>query len=134
VGTKLGRGCGQGTPGSYTETENIVRKFIARWAQHFDNKRYFRFNVEQGLQDVGLAEYKEQGVIESATDEYLRHIQQKSRVRDCVLNLRQKQVCILNLSPRSTRRRSADVVSPLGVEIASLTSSRALMGGTSPKL
>jgi predicted acylesterase/phospholipase RssA len=73
------------------ETENTERKFIARWTQHFDKKRYFRFNVEQGLQDVSLAEHKERNVIESTTDEYLRHIQQKSRVRDCVLNLKEKQ-------------------------------------------
>lgn len=77
--------------GIAAETENTERKFIARWAQHFDKKRYFRFNVEQGLQNVGLAEYKKQGVIQSATDEYLRHTQQKSRVRDCVLNLRDKK-------------------------------------------
>jgi predicted acylesterase/phospholipase RssA len=77
--------------GIATETENTERKFIARWAQHFNTKRYFRFNVEQGLQDVGLAEHQERGVIESATDEYLRHVQQKARVWDCVLNLRQKQ-------------------------------------------
>lgn len=77
--------------GIATETENTERKFIARWAQHFDRKRYFRFNVEQGLQDVGLAEHKERGVIEAATDEYLRHTRQKSLVQDCVLNLRQKQ-------------------------------------------
>jgi len=73
-----------------TETENTERKFIARWAQHFDQKRYFRFNVDQGLQEVGLAEYREQGTIESATDEYLEHQAQQFRVRDCVLNLRQK--------------------------------------------
>jgi hypothetical protein len=77
--------------GIATETENTERKFIARWALHFDKKHYFRFNVEQGLQDIGLAEHKEQGIIESTTDEYLRHTQQKSRVLDCVLNLRQKQ-------------------------------------------
>lgn len=81
--------------GIVTETENTERKFIARWAQHFDEKRYFRFNVDQGLQDVGLAEYKEQGKMEAATDEYLQHQAQKFRVRDCVENLQQKQsVCI----------------------------------------
>jgi len=32
--------------GIATETENTERKFIARWARHFDKKRYFRFNVE----------------------------------------------------------------------------------------
>ncbi|TGZ77584.1 FabD/lysophospholipase-like protein [Ascodesmis nigricans] len=68
-----------------TETERTEKKFIARWAQHFDEKRYFRFNVEQGLQDVALVEYKEQGKIEAATDEYLIHQSQKFRVRDCVI-------------------------------------------------
>jgi hypothetical protein len=33
-----------------TETENTEKRFITRWAKHFDEKRYFRFNVEQGLQ------------------------------------------------------------------------------------
>jgi hypothetical protein len=74
-----------------TETEKTETRFIARWARHFDEKRFFRFNVEQGLQHVDLAEYKEQGAIEAATDEYFRHAQQKSRVGDCVMNLRQKQ-------------------------------------------
>jgi predicted acylesterase/phospholipase RssA len=74
-----------------TETEETERKFIARWAKHYDEKRYFRLNVDQGLQEVGLAEYKEQGRIEAATDEYLRHQAQKFRVRDCVQNLQQKQ-------------------------------------------
>ena len=74
-----------------TDTESTERKFIAKWRQHYDEKRYFRFNVEQGLQGIGLAEYKEQGTIESSTESYLNHQAQKFRVRDCVLNLRQKQ-------------------------------------------
>jgi predicted acylesterase/phospholipase RssA len=77
--------------GIATETEEKERKFIARWAKHYDEKRYFRFNVDQGLQEVGLAEYTEQGRIEAATDEYLRYQAQKFRVRDCVQNLQQKQ-------------------------------------------
>ena len=74
-----------------TETENTERKFIARWRQHYDEKRYFRLNVEQGLQGIGLAEYQEQGTIEAAAESYLNHQVQKSRIRDCVANLRQKQ-------------------------------------------
>jgi hypothetical protein len=74
-----------------TETEDTERKFVARWAKHFDDKRYFRFNVDQGLQEVGLAEYKEQGRIEAATDECLKHQAQKFQIRDCVQNLGQKQ-------------------------------------------
>ena len=81
--------------GIATETEYTEKKFIARWCQHFDQKRYFRFNVDQGLQDVGPAEYLEQGTIEAATDAYLTHMAQKFRVRDCILNLRQKEsACI----------------------------------------
>ena len=82
--------------GIATETEETERKFIARWAKHYDEKRYFRFNVDQGLQDVGLAEYKEQGRMQAATDEYLRHQGQKFRVRDCVENLQQKQSVYLD--------------------------------------
>ncbi|KAJ6050923.1 protein kinase subdomain-containing protein [Penicillium canescens] len=75
-----------------TETENTERKFIARWARHFDEKRYFRFNVEQGLQEIGLEEYKKKGVIEAATEGYLTHMAQKFRVRDCIQNMRLKEI------------------------------------------
>ena len=74
-----------------TETTNTEKKFIARWAKHFDEKRYFRFDVDQGLQDIGLDEYKNKGTIEGATEGYLIHTAQKFRVRDCIQNLRLKQ-------------------------------------------
>lgn len=74
-----------------TETEETEKKFIAKWRQNFDEKRYFRLNVEQGLQKVGLAEYQQEGTIEAATENYLNHQAQKFRVGDCVQNLRQKQ-------------------------------------------
>ena len=62
-----------------TQTENTEKKFIAKWRKHFDEKRYFRFNVDQGLQNVGLAGYQEQGAIEAATDGYLDHQAQEFR-------------------------------------------------------
>ncbi len=74
-----------------TDTENMEKRFIAKWRQHFDEKRYFRLNVKQGLQGIGLAEYQEQGAIEAATENFLNHQAQKFRLRDCILNLRQKQ-------------------------------------------
>lgn len=74
-----------------TETEATEKKFIARWAKHFDEKRYFRFNVEQGLQNVGLEEYRKRGTVEAASEGYLTHVTQKFRVRDCIQNLRLKQ-------------------------------------------
>jgi len=77
--------------GIATDTEKTAERFIDRWRQHFDEKRYFRFNVHQGLQDVSLAEYQERGTIEATTDEYLKHQEQKFRVRDCVQNLKHKE-------------------------------------------
>ena len=74
-----------------TETETTEKRFIALWAKQFDDRRYFRFNVDQGLQDVGLEEYKMKGVIESATEAYLVHQAQKSQVGYCVGNLKLKQ-------------------------------------------
>lgn len=74
-----------------TETEATETKFIARWMKHFDEKRYFRLNVDQGLQEIGLVEYERQGAIEAATDSYLGHTDRKLRVRDCICNLRSKQ-------------------------------------------
>jgi hypothetical protein len=35
-----------------TETEDAERKFVTRWAKHYDENRYLCFNVDQGLQQV----------------------------------------------------------------------------------
>jgi hypothetical protein len=64
-----------------TETENTEKKFIAKWAKHLDEKRYYRFNVEQGLQNIGLDEYKKKGAIEAATEGYLTHSTKVSGTR-----------------------------------------------------
>lgn len=85
--------------GIATETEETARRSIARWRKHYDENRYFRFNVDQGLQSIGLDEYKRKGAIESATDLYLIHQAQKNHVRDCIQNMRLKQsVYIRNYS------------------------------------
>jgi hypothetical protein len=60
-----------------TETENTEKKFIARYAKQFDGKRYFPFNVEQVLQEIGLDGYKKKGAMEAATEGYLIHTAQK---------------------------------------------------------
>ncbi|TQW04024.1 hypothetical protein IF2G_08338 [Cordyceps javanica] len=65
-----------------TETEQTEARFIARWRQYYDLKRYFRFNVDHGLEGVGLDEYHQQGTMEAATESYLDHIAQITRVRD----------------------------------------------------
>jgi predicted acylesterase/phospholipase RssA len=74
-----------------TETEHTETKFIARYGRLYDEKRYFRFNVEQGLQDIGLEEYEKKGAIEGAAEKYLKHTAQKLRLRDCIQNMKIKQ-------------------------------------------
>jgi predicted acylesterase/phospholipase RssA len=74
-----------------TETEETERKFIANWRRLFDEDRYFRFNVDQGLQNVRLDEYTAEGDIEAKTDKYLDHQAQANRVQYCIQNLRLKK-------------------------------------------
>lgn len=74
-----------------TETESTEAEFIARFRGLYDEKRYFRFNVEQGLQDVGMDEYNKKGTIEAVTEGYLSHQAQIFQVRACVRNLELKE-------------------------------------------
>lgn len=74
-----------------TETEKTERNFIARWANELVEKRYFRFNVQQGLQDIGLEEYNKRKEMNSATNSYLNHTLQKLSLRDCIENLSLKE-------------------------------------------
>ncbi|KGO76027.1 Acyl transferase/acyl hydrolase/lysophospholipase [Penicillium italicum] len=74
-----------------TKPESTERRFMARWSNEAKGKRYFRFNVEQGLQQVRMTEFEKQNVIESATYAYLHHSSQKVRVRDCICNLSRKE-------------------------------------------
>jgi predicted acylesterase/phospholipase RssA len=74
-----------------TKPESTERRFMARWSNEVEGRRYFRFNVEQGLEQVQMTEFEKQGVIESATYGYLHQSSQKSRVRDCIMNLSDKK-------------------------------------------
>lgn len=57
-----------------TETEATERRFASTHSYlTASTPRYFRFNVQQGLQNVGLAEYKEAGKIKTVTEEYMDH-------------------------------------------------------------
>lgn len=52
--------------------------------------RYFRFNVQQGLQDVGLAEYKQKAKMTTATEDYLREQEMKQKLEICTAGLSEK--------------------------------------------
>lgn len=74
-----------------TETEDTAKLFEARHRQLYERKRYFRFNVQQGLQDVGLEEYKRMALIDAATAHYMDMQGTKSASKECAMNLKQKQ-------------------------------------------
>ncbi|KAI8716606.1 PNPLA domain-containing protein [Fusarium sp. LHS14.1] len=74
-----------------TNTESTADRFALAWRDLSDAHRYFRFNVEQGLQDVELSEYKESGKIKMATQVYLEKVDSAAMVGKCVANLKTKQ-------------------------------------------
>ncbi|KAE9366396.1 phospholipase [Stipitochalara longipes BDJ] len=76
-----------------TQTEDTAKTFVDRHRRLYEKKRYFRFNVQQGLQDVGLEEYKKAGLIEAATAGYMDGQETRSSVQACAINLKQKH-CI----------------------------------------
>ena len=71
-----------------TETEKTEQRFARDHNQLIGEHRYFRFNVDHGLENVGLEEHKRQGDIINATLAYLNDQQLvKNRFRDCALSL-----------------------------------------------
>ncbi|RTE82224.1 hypothetical protein BHE90_003211 [Fusarium euwallaceae] len=77
--------------GLSTNTEATAKRFALTWRDLSQAHRYFRFNVEQGLQDIDLSEYKESGKIKTVTQEYLEHADREDLVEQCVKNLKTKQ-------------------------------------------
>lgn len=74
-----------------TDTENTTTQSLSDHRGLLDQQRYFRYNVEQGLQNVGLEEYRQQALIESATQTYLANELQKRSLRASAKNLGMKQ-------------------------------------------
>ncbi|MCJ1309681.1 hypothetical protein MMC25_003341 [Agyrium rufum] len=69
------------------DTERRVTEFASRHRDLLSEKRYHRFNVDIGLHDVGLEEYRKQPQIEEATQVYLNHQSRKFELRDCAMSL-----------------------------------------------
>ena len=80
-----------------TETEVTAEDFAAHHRGLLHKTRYFRYNVEQGLQAVGLEEYQKQAEIEAATRTYLKSQTQKFNIMNCANNLSMKY-CMENFS------------------------------------
>lgn len=73
-----------------TQTEDTAKVFVERHRWLYEARRYFRFSVQQGLQGVGLEEYKEVGLIDAATAEYMDGQESRSAAQECAMNLKLK--------------------------------------------
>jgi hypothetical protein len=80
-----------------TQTEHTAKLFLERHLRLCESKRYFRFNVQQGLQGIGLQEYKAEPRIVGATAEYMDGQETRSAARECAMNLKQKQCMCADL-------------------------------------
>ncbi|KAH6665736.1 phospholipase, patatin family protein [Halenospora varia] len=83
--------------GIATQTEDTAKIFVERHRLLYETKRYFRFNVQQGLQGVGLEEYKAAGLIDAATAEYMDGQESRSAAQECAMNLKQKHCMLAEL-------------------------------------
>lgn len=72
-----------------TETEDTAEKFHQHAPELGDDGRYFRFNVAQGLEDIGLEEWQKSSQIAAATALYLGTQVVSKQVRDCANRLTQ---------------------------------------------
>ncbi|PQE09028.1 Acyl transferase acyl hydrolase lysophospholipase protein [Rutstroemia sp. NJR-2017a BBW] len=84
-----------------TQTEDTAKIFVQRHRKLYEGKRYFRFNFQQGLQGVGLEEYKAAPLVEAATADYMDNQEIRSAAQECAVNLKQKHYRLFSSSPRN---------------------------------
>lgn len=87
-----GQGLRRSILDNWIETEQIAKDFMARWGDLYDTDRYFRFNVEEGLDELGVSDYGTRFSVEAATEAYLDDQARVFQVQNCVRNLEQKEV------------------------------------------
>ena len=54
---------------------------------HYANTKYFRFNVDMGTEEIGLADYKRMEELEQITARYLEQPNNQKYLDDCVMAL-----------------------------------------------
>lgn len=74
-----------------TETEKTHENFMREHARLYRKKRYYRFNVQEGLQGIGLEETNRLHDIVTAAARYLAQEEHKSRMDECAGNLQVRE-------------------------------------------
>lgn len=76
-----------------TETETTAELFHQEHSNLDDEGRYFRFNVPDGLADIGLEETSEKNTIVDMTDHYLSTATVHKRIKMCAKALAERISC-----------------------------------------
>ncbi|KAI9683039.1 MAG: hypothetical protein M1822_006232 [Bathelium mastoideum] len=74
-----------------TETETTAQNFLRRHTDMHTERRYFRFNVLKGLEQVGLEDAEKATVIVAATRRYLAIEAIRKDLQSCADSLRQQE-------------------------------------------
>lgn len=67
-----------------TDSERAAEEFIRSHRDLHVGKRYFRFNVSRGLEDVSLDDWGQQNTLVSSTGSYLLGARVYDDIQDCV--------------------------------------------------
>jgi hypothetical protein len=76
-----------------TQTEETAEAFRKSQKERKLEGRYFRFNVNQGLEEVGLEEYKQKPLIASATKAYVARGEVPEMINQCVRAMGETPEC-----------------------------------------
>lgn len=74
-----------------TETEKTAQQFHRDKSHLDDEGRYYRFNVDRGLEEVGLEESKKKTEIAAATRRYVELQAVFKQMKACVHNIAQRE-------------------------------------------
>lgn len=81
-----------------TETEKTAETFARSHRSLLSQERYFRFNVDQGLQSVGLEEFKKEKEVASATSHYMESQHMVLQTRKCSQAMKDKECTLKDFS------------------------------------
>ena len=74
-----------------TETEQTAEKFRRERSLLASTRRYYRFNVSHGLEDIGLEESKKVKEMAAATRRYIDSQEVYERIQECAGNIAAKE-------------------------------------------
>ena len=74
-----------------TETERTAEKFRRERSLLASTRRYYRFNVNHGLEDIGLEESKKVKEMAAATRRYIDSQEVYERIQECAGNIAAKE-------------------------------------------